>query len=102
MNEQGVNDPQVDQDESDRPKRLSRDKQEICEGLDAYEDDAEPAGPGRPRHDPETSRQNNETHNQVPPAPRCRARSDPIVVWLDVESALGYQRYAFEETEAST
>ena len=51
VNEQGVNDPQVDQDESDRPKRLSRDKQEIGEGLNTHEDDAEPAGPGRPRDD---------------------------------------------------
>ena len=48
VNEQGVNDPQVDQDEGDRPKRLSGDKQEIGKGLDAHEDDAEPAGPGRP------------------------------------------------------
>jgi hypothetical protein len=32
VNEQGVNDPQVDQDENDRPKRLNRDKQDIGEG----------------------------------------------------------------------
>jgi hypothetical protein len=39
VNEQGVNDPQVDEDKGDRPKRLNRDKQEIREGLDAHEDD---------------------------------------------------------------
>ena len=91
MNEQGVNDPQVDQDEGDRPKRLSRDKQEIGEGLDAHKDDTEPAGPGRPRHNSKPSRQDNKTHDQVPPAPRGRARTDPVVGWLDVERASDYQ-----------
>jgi outer membrane receptor protein involved in Fe transport len=91
VNERGVNDPHFDQDESDRPKRLNRDKQEIGEGLDAHEDDAEPASPGRPRDDSKPSRQNNKTHNQVPPAPRGRARTDPVVLWLDVESAPDYQ-----------
>ena len=38
VNEQGVNDPQVDDDKGDRPKRLNRDKQEIGEGLDAHEE----------------------------------------------------------------
>ena len=56
VNEQGVNDPQVDQDEDDRPKRLSGDKQEIGEGLNAHEDDAEPACPGRPTDDSKPSR----------------------------------------------
>ena len=69
VNEQGVNNPQVDQDEGDRPKRLSRDKQEIDEGLDAHEDDAEPAGPGRPRHDSKPSRQDNETQKSGAPSP---------------------------------
>ena len=61
VNEEGMNDPQVDQDEDDRPKRLSRDKQEIGEGLNAHEDDAEPAGPGRPRDDSKASRQEDVT-----------------------------------------
>ena len=91
VNEQGMNDPQVDQDEGDRQKRLNRDKQEIGEGLDAHKNDAEPAGPGRPRDDSKASRQDNKTHNQVPPAPRGRARTDPVVGWLDVESAPDYQ-----------
>jgi hypothetical protein len=56
VNKQGVNDPQVDQDKGNRPKRLSWDKQEINQGLDAHEDDAKPARPGRPRNDSETSR----------------------------------------------
>jgi hypothetical protein len=100
VNEQGMNDPQVNQDESDRPKRLSRDKQEIGEGLDAHEDDAKPAGPGRPRHDSKTSREDNKAYNQVPPAPCGCARTDPVVLWLDVESALDYQREAFEKPKS--
>jgi hypothetical protein len=97
VNEQGMNDPQVDQDENDRPKRLNRDKQEIGDGLDAHEDDAKPASPGSPRDDSKPSRQNNKTHNQVPPAPRGRARTDPVVGWLNVESAPNYQRKTFEK-----
>jgi hypothetical protein len=56
VNEQGVNNPQVNQDEGDRPKWLNRDKEEVGEGLDAHEDDAEPASPGRPADDSKASR----------------------------------------------
>jgi hypothetical protein len=91
VNEQGMNDPQVDDDKGDRPKRLNRDKQEIGDGLDAHEDEAEPASPGRPRDDSKASRQDNKTYNQVPAAPRGRARTDPALGWLDVESAPDYQ-----------
>ncbi len=52
VNEQGMNDPQVDEYEGDRPKWLNRDKQEVGEGLNAHEDDAEPASPGRPEMTP--------------------------------------------------
>jgi hypothetical protein len=92
VNEQGMNNPQINQDEGDRPKRLSRDKQEIGESLDAHEDDTEPASPGRPRHDSKSSRQDNKTHYQVPPAPGGRARTDPVIGWLNVIRATNYQR----------
>ena len=65
VNEQGVNDPQIDQDEGNRPKRLSRDKQEIDEGLDAHKDDPKPARPGRPGDHSKTSRHDNEPKNQM-------------------------------------
>jgi hypothetical protein len=41
-----------------------------------------------PEMTPNPAAKTTKTHNQVPPAPRGRARTDPVVLWLDVESAL--------------
>ena len=69
VDEQGVDDPEVNQDERDRPPRLHRNEQEVGHRLDADDHDSCPPRPRRAGHDSETGGQDDDAYEDVDPTP---------------------------------
>src|SRR5678815_5257379 len=89
-------DPQIDQDDGERPPRLDRDEQEVRQGLKADDGDTQPPGPRGPGEDSESGGGDDESDDQQYPSPGRCAGVDPVALRLDVETALRDQGQALE------
>ena len=69
------------------PRRLSRDGQEIVMAWMLTKMMPSQPAQAAPEMTPKPAARTIRPHNQVSPAPRGRARTDPVVGWLDVVSA---------------